>query len=40
MADEWCSNKKGIGETCWVKWKDKGEVLLSDMNIDGRNICK
>ena len=40
MADGWCGNKKGVDETGGVWWKDKGKVLVSAVNIDGRNICK
>ena len=40
MSDGWCGNKKGVGETGVIWWKDKEEVLESDVNIDGRNIWK
>ena len=40
MIDGWCGNKKGIGKTGGIWWKDKGEALVSNVNIDGRNICK
>ena len=40
MADGWCGNKKGVGETDGIWWKDKEETLVSHVNIDGRNICK
>ena len=40
MADGWCGNKKGVGEIGGIRWKDKGEALACDVNIDDRNICK
>ena len=39
MANGWCGSKEGVGENGGVWWKDKGEVLVSDVNIDGGNIC-
>ena len=40
MIDGWCDNKKGVGETGGISWKDKEEVLECEVNIDGRNTCK
>ena len=40
MADGWYGNKKGVGVTGGIGWKDKGEVLVSEVNIDGGNIWK
>ena len=40
MADGWCGNEKGVGETVRIWWKDKEKVLICNVNIDGRNICK
>ena len=40
MFDGWCGNKKNVKETGGMWWKDKEEALESNVNIDGRNICK
>ena len=40
MADRRCGNKKGVGEIGGKWWKDKDEVLVSDVDIDDRNLCK
>ena len=40
MADVWYGKKKDVGETVEIWWKEKEEPLVSDKNIDGRNICK
>ena len=40
MPDGWCGNKKDVGETSGIWWKDKEEVLVNNVNIEGRNICK
>ena len=40
MVDGWCSNKEGVNKTGRILWKDKDEVLVSDVNIDGGNIWK
>ena len=40
MAVEWYSNKKDVGETGGIWWKDKVEALESHVDIDDRNICK
>ena len=40
MAYGLCGNKKDVGETCGIWWKDKEEALVSNMNIDGWNIRK
>ena len=40
IANGWCGNKKGIGETGRIWWKDKEGALVSNVDINGRNICK
>ena len=40
IADGWCSNKKGVGKTGGIWWKDKKDALVSKLDIDGRNIYK
>ena len=40
MVDGWRDNKKGVGETGGIWWKDKEETLVNNMNIDGSDICK
>ena len=32
MADRWCGNKKGVGKTGGILWKDKEENLVN--NVD------
>ena len=39
-VDGWCVNKKGIGKTGGIWWKDMEEALVSSVNVDSRNICK
>ena len=34
------ANKKNIRETGGIWWKDKEEALVSNVDIDGWNICK
>ena len=36
----WYGNKKGVGETGGIWWKDKADALASNVNIEGRNISK
>ena len=33
-------NKKGVDEASGIWWKDKNKALVSNVDIDGRNICK
>ena len=40
IADRLCDNQRGVGEASGIWWKDKKKVLVSNMNIDGRNVCK
>ena len=35
-----CGNKRDVGDTSGIWWKDKEEALVSNVDIDGRNICK
>ena len=38
MAESWFGNKKDVGETGGVWWKDKDEYLVSNVNLDGKHI--
>ena len=40
MADGWCGNKKDVGETSGIWWKDKEEAIVSNVDLDVRNIGK
>ena len=40
MADRWCGDRRNVGEASGIWWKDKEETLVSNVDIDGRNICK
>ena len=40
IDDRWCGNKKDVSETSRIWWKDKEDVFVSDVNIEGRNISK
>ena len=42
MADGWCDNEKGVGETGGMWWKDREKASISTVNIDidGRNTHK
>ena len=40
IGDRWCGNKKSVGETSGIWWKNKKEDLISNVDIDDRNICK
>ena len=40
MIDGGCANKKSVGETGGIWWKDKEETFVSNVDLDGRNICK
>ena len=40
MVNGRCRNKKGVGKTGGMWWKDKEESLVSNVVIDGKNIYK
>ena len=38
MVDGWCGNNEGVGNIGGIWWMDKGEDLVCNVDINGRNI--